>query len=406
VTLEKGALRPDPPHRVPNVALLTAVSALLGLALAVYDNVLPLYLEDVHVSFENMGWIFSAAALVACVVRIGAGAWSDRVGRKAVYSLSLLVQAVTTLATPLTASAWLQGVLKSLRDPALNIRETLHSVLLFEGSRKGFIGAFGRTRGVEYLSRCVGLLLAAGGFAWLQAAGVAHPAGWMIFGSGLLLVISTGVFTTGYREHGFTPAPAVRLKWSDLVRPRLNRRLWVLSVAEFVFCIGLSCSHCFAMQHFFLKRFGVSAAGLLVIMALHRFFFAAPLLVVHRVVKRRLKRTYLALLVIEGVLIAVPGYLHALAPAVAVWLLHDFFGAGLWLPAQHALLQEASDPGRRGKQVSLALALGSLGRVLGPLLAGYLIALQPAVGTDLAFALPFIVGGALVASAALIVVWL
>jgi hypothetical protein len=221
----------------------------------------------------------------------------------------------------------------------------------------------------------------------------------------VLLVLATLVFHVGFRppalatEGGPTSA---RLRVRDILRPQLNRELWILAGAEFIFNIGLSCSHSFVMPLFFRDKFGASESSVLVIMALHRLSIALPMLFIGWFVKERLKRVYVVFVFLEGVLIAVPGFIGALIPAAAIWLLHDFFGAGLWLPAQHALLQQYSHPHMRGKQVSIVLALGSLGTVVGFLLAGFLAGMK-SVAPSTAISLPFIVGGALVAVTSFVV---
>lgn len=392
---------PKPPR---NFMIIVVVSAILGFSLAIYENVLPLYLADIDISRRAMGLIFGAGAFTMYIVRIYAGAWSDRVGRKVVYSSSLLIQGLAGVITPMTAGVGLQALLKGVREPSMRVRETMHSVLLYEHSHSGFIDAFGKSRGIEFLCMFFGLVIAAFGFGFLRQRGFSNPSAIFLTASGILALIAAAVFILGYREQGFVATPGSKITLKDIFRPTLNRELWIMTVAEFVFMIGLSCTHSFAMQLFFREKFGASDTAVLIIMALHRLSYAIPLLLAGRFIKSNLKQIYVSMVALEGIFIAVPGFINNLFWAAGIWLLHDFLGAGVWAPVQQALLQKYSDPSIRGKQVSLVLAIGSIGMILGPLMAGFLSNLHTTgvVTHETAISLPFIVGGMLVSCKALI----
>jgi MFS family permease len=398
-----GSVAPkESKHFSHNFKVLIAVSAVLGLGIAIYENVLPLYLTQINISLQSIGWIFAAAALCTYLFRVGAGAWSDRAGPKVAYGLMLMAQGVASLFTPLTHSVIGQGILKCLREPAVRTRETIHSILLYEESDHKFLHVFGRSRGVEFVFQFLGLMLAAAGVTLMASRGVAHPLEILILASAALFFGSSFLFIGGFRatRRPETSGGAITLR--DILRPKLNRELWILTVSEFVFNIGLSCSHSFMMPLFFSEKYGVSASVTLFIMALHRLSIALPMFFTARLVGKRLKRVYVIFVFIEGVLIAAPGFIPWLVPAAGIWLLHDFFGAGIWLPAQQALIQKHSDPAVRGKQVGIVLAIGFLGTIAGNVLAGYLAGMK-SVDPSTAISLPFIVGGALVAVTAFFV---
>lgn len=375
---------------------------MLGLGIAIYENTLPLYLKQIGMSTAAMGWIFAAAALCTYLFRVGGGAWSDRAGTKIVYGLMLIAQGVASVFTPLTNSTFAQGVLKCIRDPAVRTRETIHSILLYEESGHKFLRLFGQSRGIEFIFQFVGLVLAALAVLGMKARGVGHPLEILIFISGVLIFIASFLFVGGFRS---TPRPVESngaVTWRDVLHPKLNRALWILTVSEFVFNIGLSCSHSYMMPLFFSQKYGTGDSVTLLIMGLHRLSIALPMFFVASLVGERLKRVYVIFVFIEGALIATPGFIPWLWPAAIVWLFHDFFGAGIWLPAQQALIQKHSDAATRGKQVGVVLAIGYLGTIFGNLLAGYL-AEMTWLGHSTAISLPFIVGGVLVSVTAFLV---
>jgi len=385
-----------------NITVLFVVSMAFGLGHAVYENALPLYLDGIGVSTTRMGWIYAAAILFSVLVRVSFGAWSDIVGRRIVYAVSMLGTGLMSLFSSLASNAWLQGAFRSVIEPSVQIRETMHSTLVYEESKDRFVDLYGKTRSGEFLFRCLGLLLAAYAVVHLASRGVESPAGVVIGGAGVLLLAAGIGFAALYREHSFVPSRNNRVTLRDVVRPDLGRSLWVLLVSFFIFNIGLRCSHSFALQLFFRNKFQVSDQGLFIIMALHGVSFVVPLYVAQHFIKGNLKRLFIILLVVEGLLVGVPGFIPNFYVATAVWLTHDFFGAGLWMPLQHKLLQHHARPDKRGKEVSIVLALGTLGGVFGPVLAGWLMGLDvmPGISPELAASLPFIVGGAIMAVSA------
>jgi len=398
--VRSASLKPsDAEHSRRNVASLIVVSVLLGLSLAIYENALPFYLWDKAVSRPCMGLIYAVPALAVCVIRLGAGRWSDVVGRKLVYVLAFIANAGATLFTPLTASVVAQTALKSVRESALQVRQTIHSVLLYEGARGRFLALFGRTRGAEFLFHFAGCLLAAAAYSALSRRTALNPERVLLFAAAGLLAAGAVSFGGLYRETGFVPSREERVRLRDFVRPRLHYGLYVLMASIFVFNIGLSCSHSFAIQLFFLEKFHVRKETVFLIMAFHRLSIALPMFFIGRFARGDLKRLYIFFLVTEGALISVPGFISGFWPATIVWLFHDLFGAGVWLPIQHSLLQRYSRKESRGKEVSIVLSLSYLGMAAGPMLAGYLSGISwVAPGT--AVSLPFIVGGAIIAAAA------
>ena len=78
-----------------------------------------------------------------------------------------------------------------------------------------------------------------------------------------------------------------------------------------------------------------------------------------------------------------------------IWFVHDIFGAAFYGPAQQTLTQIHSRNDSRGKDVNITSAFGSIGLAIGPIIGGYL------AGIDIS--LPFLLGGAVIASATLII---
>jgi len=100
----------------------------------------------------------------------------------------------------------------------------------------------------------------------------------------------------------------------------------------------------------------------------------------------------------EGFALAVSGAAPTLLTSAAVWLTHDVGGAGLWIPIQAGFIQRYARPELRARDASRVRALGSLGWIFGPILAGLL--------APVSISLPFVASGLIVASSALPIVML
>jgi len=388
-----------------NLLTLFAVSVLVGLGVAVYEVALPLYFKSIGFSWTNMGWVYGASALLALLVRAGMGAWSDRSGRKIVYVLSLAVTAVATALTPASCALWPQAALRSVAEPTMRVREAMHATLLYDDCPAEFRKHFSRTRGVEFFFHFLGLLGAAWALGAMARAGVATPVRWVFLGAGAGLGLAGLVFALFYREHASRAASGVRVMWGDFLRPRLSRAMWILTASTFIFSFGIGLSHCYALQLFFVEKFGASQRDVFTLGALHRLSSCIPLLVVGHLFRRRLKEWLMLLLVVEGVFLAAPAFIaagwtgevlglpvRALWVAVGLWLVHDLLGMGVWLPIQQELLQRHGGAATRGRDISLSQALGALGGVAAPFVAGWARE-WPALPPGAAINLPFVLSG-------------
>jgi len=388
-----------------NLLTLFAVSVLVGLGVAVYEVALPLYFKSIGFSWTHMGWVYGASALLALVMRVGMGAWSDRSGRKIVYVLSLAVTAAATALTPAFRALWPQAALRSVAEPAMRVREAMHATLLYDDCPADFRKHFSRTRGVEFFFHFWGLLGAAWALGALARRGVATPVRWVFLGAAAGLGLAGLVFAVFYRQHAARAAAGARVTWGDFLRPRLTRPMWILTLSTFIFSFGIGLSHCYALQLFFTEKFGASQRDVFVLGALHRLASCIPLLFVGHLFRRRLKEWLMLLLVVEGVFLAAPAFINggwtgrlaglpvgALWVAVGVWLIHDLLGMGVWLPIQQELLQRYGGAATRGRDISLSQALGALGAVAAPFVAGWARE-WPGLPGGVAINLPFVLSG-------------
>ena len=367
-----------------NVWILLIVSAFFGLAFGVYELALPFYLRSKGISMTHMGVIFAVPVLCTFVIRIGFGSLSDHFRRKPFYAGALALCTAACAATPMTALVWAQVMLKCVRESAVELRKTLHSVLLYEAGEGTFIDNIGKTNGTEFLLMAVGSVAA--GY-WLSTGTTASAAAedsvfWLCAG---MLAVCVAVFALIFSEDRAGRTPPKRSALREIMAADLDPRLVLMTAAIFVFNIGLSVSHSQVPPLFFQDKFAFGKDGIAWIMAGHRVTIGLPLLVVGQVVRRPIKWLYVTFVLVEGVILSASGMISIPWLATSVWLLHDLIGAGIWLPTQTTLMQQFAKPESRGAEVSKVMAISSLGFVIGPPLAGALY--------EQSVSLPFIVGG-------------
>lgn len=346
-----------------NFATLLTVSVLFGLGYGLYEFSLPYFLDAHGISVPRMGVIYAAAAVLLFVVRVYAGDLSDRLGRKTLYSIAVLLSGAVSAATPATVALWFQTVLKSVRDAGATVFDSMYQLALHDEDRKKYVDRVGKTRGLQSLAEAfatfgAGLLLAREAYV-----------GSFRLSAGLLLA-GFVIFALLYRPSSSRAPRGAGPPLRGILALDLPRPLAVLTVSAFIFTVGLSISHCFVMQLFWERQFGVSKPVIGTILMLHRFTIALPLLLVGWAVKKHLKHIYIAFVILEGVALALSGLIPRFLPAAMVWLTHDLFGAGVWIPIQSALIQRHSREETRGRDVSKVFAIASLGWLVGPLVAG------------------------------------
>lgn len=368
-----------------NVATLLAVSVLFGASVGIYEFVLPFYLREQGISFEAMGFIFAVASAAILVARVGIGSLSDVWGRKIFYSVALAAASGSQWLTSLSSQVLGQTLLKTVRDTAFATREIMHPIVLFEESERRFLDLIGKTRGLEYLFQAGGTITAGLTIAAIGTGGNLKLAGVL---AGLAFV----VFAAAFRER---PMP-IRLAGISLREVMglggLPRNLKVIAASSFIFTLGLSSSHSFIMPLFFAGRFGMSQGTVAWIMFGHRLTIALPMLVVGQLPIRNYKASYILTMVIEGVAVGAAALIPGAALATGVWLLHDLIGAGIWAPIQNTIVQQYSRPEARGLDVGRVAAIGLVGAIFGPFIAGYLAQVR--------IWWPFLVSGALMALSA------
>ncbi|MBC7328357.1 MFS transporter [bacterium] len=368
-----------------NFWILMCISCLFGIAIGLYEFALPYYLKGRGISYEKMGYVFAISFFFVLFVQIFSARLSDLSGRKPFYSLSALFSAISTFLTPLSTKISILTFLKTIRETAGAIQDTIGSVILYESiSRTKYLFTMSRISGFNFLFQGAGIFAA--GLLMLQ--GYDFP----FFVAGGAVFLAFLLFQIGFREIKVSEEDEPVVSFSGDLR-LLNKNLILLTVSGFIANMGVALSHTQMMPLFFSVKYGVKESWVAVLLAFHRISFGLPMIFTGNWLKgrllspRNLKWLYILFLGMQDIAISGTAFMPTFPLAAGVWLVHDAIGASVWAPVRSTLLQYYSRDETRALQIALVGALSNIGWMFGPIIAGYL--------ANIDISLPFSMSGAL-----------
>lgn len=352
-------------HTQRPVLILSFTLMVVMLGYGMVLPVLPFLIERLGAGGRELGWLMAAYALAQLLCAPLWGVLSDRVGRKPVLALGVLGYAVSLLMFGLATSFWMLLVARALSG--ILSSATMPTAMAFVGDavpeeeRAGAMGLLGAAAGVGVVAGpLLGGLLAAGGLAlpFFVGAGVA--------GLALLLVLGSLPESHPLRSAEAEAAPGPEEhRWAGLGPAGLLLLLIFLTsfgLSDFQGIMGL----------YVMERFGVTAGQVGMIWVV----MGGTLIVVQGgLLKPLTKAVGETPLILAGFVCGALGLLGMTLAADyrATLLAVGLFALALALlgPALNAALSRLGDT-RQGALMGLNGAAGSLGKVLGPLWAGYL----------------------------------
>jgi len=371
----RASARRAPDVRRALIALLIA-GAFQATAFGIYELGLPLYLDFLKISFTSMGVIFGVSQFGILAVRYLVGSRSDVVGRKPFLVDALGLITVSTAVLPAVSGTAALASAKMVRDAAGVVRDAMRSLAVYEAAGARFVRWIGRAVGSEFFFMAIGAvaggwLINKLGWSWTfgisaALAGAATVTVWRWFDEDPGIARSTG---------GPPPGDAGVTRWLGIALPP---NLWVLTASSFVFNVGLTMSHTFYLVLFFKDKFGFAVPVLGALQMAHRFSLGIPMMIAGQWmdrpgVRRHYKAIFIVTMAVQGACLSLAGILPGAVLACGFFILHDIVGATFFSPIQAEFLQRWARPAWRGRDVALATGLGSLGSILGPLLAGFLL---------------------------------
>jgi MFS transporter, putative metabolite:H+ symporter len=329
-----------------------------------------------NLSTEQMGWIGSINSIGMAVGALLFGLMADRIGRKNVFILTLLLFSVCSGLSAFSTSLTIFVVLRFLIGMGLGGELPVASTLVSESVP------------TESRGRIVVLLESFWAVGWLVAAVISYfiipKFGWQV----AMLISALPALYTIYLRMGLPDSPRytslqpkekasvfesiAKLFSKDNARQTVV--LWVLW-----FCVVFSYYGMFLWlpSVMIMKGFSlIKSFEYVLIMTLAQLpgYFTAAWFI------EKFGRKFVLVVYLIGT--AISAYLFGTAASTALLMtsgiLLSFFNLGAW-GALYAYTPEQYPTNIRGSGAGLAAAIGRIGGVFGPLLVGYLVAQKTSI---------------------------
>ena len=327
--------------------------------------------KDWELSTQEMGWIGSINSIGMAVGALVFGILSDKIGRKSVFIITLLLFSIGSGLTALTTTLAMFFVLRFLIGMGLGGELPVASTLVSES-----VEAHERGKIVVLLES-----FWAGG--WLIAALISYfvipKYGWEV----AMILSAVPALYALYLRWNLPDSPRfqkvekrpsvienIKSVWSGEYR-KATIMLWILwfSVVFSYYGMFLWLPSVMVLKGFSLIK-SFQYVLIMTLAQLPGYFTAAWFI-------ERLGRKFVLVTYLIGT--ACSAYLFGVAESLTVLIvagmLLSFFNLGAW-GALYAYTPEQYPTVIRGTGAGMAAAFGRIGGILGPLLVGYLVALQ------------------------------
>ena len=391
---DSGVTGPSLPGRDQRLGLLFLAVLVDLIGFGIVLPLLPLYAEGFGASGFQVGLLVAVYSLVQLVMAPLWGRLSDRIGRRPVVVLGLLGSSVAYVVfaqADSLAVLFASRIVGGIGGSTIPVAQAYIADVTPPSRRAGNMGLIGAAFGTGFV---IGPALG----AFLAGVSPGSPAAPGYTAAALCLANALAALawlpesrSRQVRAHA-APTPSFSLA-AALRDAASSRQIRLVLVGYLCITMGFSCLQP-TLSLLALERFDMGArqAGQLFVL-----LGVVSAVVQGGLVRRVAPRTGERLLLLGSALPFVLGLLVVGWAPTPVTL-----GAGLALvgigyggaiPSVLGLLSRAAHPERQGAVLGVGQSVGSLARVLGPLLAGYLF--------DVRLALPYMAGAALVLMGAL-----
>jgi len=344
---------------------------------------------DWGLSPEQMGWIGSVNSIGMAVGALFFGLWADRIGRKNIFIITLLLFSLASGVSAFTTTLFAFLVLRFFVGMGLGGELPVASTLVSES-------VSAKERG-----RVVVLLESFWAFGWLVAALISYfviPSyGWRI----ALILTALPAFYAIYLRLKLPDSPAFSPKKAekrtvgqnirDVWSKKYARSTFVLWVVWFMVVFSYYGMFLWLPSVMVMKGFSmIQSFEYVLIMTLAQLpgYFTAAWLI-EKVGRKFVLATYL--LGTAGSAL-VFGHAETTTILIVSGILLSFFNLGAW-GALYAYTPEQYPAVIRGTGAGMAAAVGRVGGILGPLLVGSLVAVGYSIGFIFAlFCISIVIG--------------
>ncbi|MGG0412522.1 MFS transporter [Peribacillus simplex] len=327
--------------------------------------------QDWNLTSEQVGWIGSINSIGMAVGAVFFGAMADRVGRKNVFIITLLLFSIASGLSAAVSTLSLFLILRFLIGMGLGGELPVASTLVsesVEASKRG---------------RVVVLLESFWAVGWILAALISYfiiPAyGWRV---ALLLSAAPALYalylrlklpdSPKYTELEKKRRPSVLSNMKSVWKKEYSRQTLVLWILWFCVVFSYYGMFLWLPSVMVLKGFSmIQSFEYVLIMTLAQLpgYFSAAWLI------EKMGRKFVLITYLIGTAVSAFffGSAEGLALLIVSGMFLSFFNLGAW-GALYAYTPEQYPTAVRGTGAGLAAGIGRIGGVLGPLLVGYLVA--------------------------------
>jgi len=371
-----------------NVKIIFIVGLLSAFVLGVFELLFPFYLRYRGISLVEMGLIFTASTIAISFLRIMLGEYADVYGRKNVYLSSCALGTMAKILFPFSINKFQILFSKFLNDLQDNLRLSVHNVMLFENDRKNYAKFFSWFTASNFILQATGTACFAVLFAYL---------GYLNLFFFLSAMEATKLSIILFYRDALRREGRRRLSLKEAYSFKIGRRLRILALSSAISALGFGIAHGFLLPLYFAEKYGLDAAQISIITAIHRLCFLTTPLAGSVIKKLGLKRTYIlstfayAFSFLTVGLITFPILLF-----LPIFLIHDLLGGGIRMTALSVIVQNSTAEETRGREINTFNAIQIPLTILAPSIAGVLASIN--------WDLIFITGGLLYV-ASLAVFW-
>jgi DHA1 family multidrug resistance protein-like MFS transporter len=350
-----------------NLFILAATMIVVMLGFGMVMPIMPFYIDKLGATGSDLGWLVAVYSLMQLIFAPVWGSVSDRIGRKPVLMLGISGYAIFLILFGLATEFWMLFLARSLAG--ILSSATYPSMMAFISDstapeeRGGGMGKLGAAMGL-------GIILGPGIGGWLAGDSLALPF-FIAAGLALVTLVLVGVFLpeslpTKARQKSKVKFVSPKALWTALRSP-----IGILLFMAFLVSFGLTSFEgifgLYALQKF---EYGTEQVG--TIMVVVGLVSAAVQGVLIGPMTKRWGEAFVIKLSLLGSSL---GFLIMLTAKsyVGVLLTTGFFvlTVALLRPAVASLTSQRATMGQ-GVALGLNNSFMSLGRIVGPLWAGYL----------------------------------
>ena len=365
------------------------VFILLTLFITISDRLLfvlfPTYLIEKNFSATEIGLIFAAAALFLVILRTYIGKLSDSHGRKKILSAGLLINSLSTFLYPLASKIYEFIVVRVIKEISDTLNSSVESSLQADSfsrkERPKYLIKLGKAYTISRaIAAVIGIIIT----TYLSIALGFYVAAASMFAAFLILIIF-------FKEKNNSRAE----KKGKLNPLKYDKNFKFMALIGFVTSLVFGIMYAPAFFIFGEKYLGISASGIFLLFLTG---YILSTIFIHIVEKKksnfgtkRIMLTAMALYAFFSFIYLFSNVIAFVIAAIGIAVSYYF-----WRIAFRTVTMDMARPERRGEQLGFIQTLQGIGDVFGPLIGGLLI-------DTLFIQAPFLVGGALYAAAAVLI---